>query len=254
MLPPTVRHNRGASEFKEVLEILQSRRGGKALKGPHVWASDVKPIHRGAVPHSVTVHTLSPSSATLTRSHLAFLSRMPRASDGMNPLPDVQPNELSIVLHVSTPYVGFLLGGDLETTGDEDRGWIAVINSEFRPHEKSAVYKVAHHGSENADHPRIWSEMLHPRCLSLVSPYAAGRKPRPDRSDIERLFGHGSRVSCTVWPPTRPPARRRVVDAIVRDVAKSRQAVSPRPGHIRVRVAFNGSQNSIETEYFDGAS
>ena len=71
-------------------------------------------------------------------------------------------------------------------------------NSRRRPTDidvKASVFKVPHHGSENAQVDRVWCEMLQERPIAVLTPW---RKRWPVATDRERY-------------PEYPPVYRRGV-------------------------------------------
>lgn len=247
-----VEHTSGAAEFADVLDILGSRSSTNYRKGPDFWAQDGQLLYRDNNASGVEVHALSPSSQTVTNSLGRIARLIPQVGRTIRRFPSFAPNDLSVVLLVKSPGTHFLLGGDLEVSGDNLRGWQAVITSQQRPNVLSSAYKVAHHGSDGADLEAIWSSLLLPNPYAFLTPYAKGSRPRPDPDDVQRIKNRTNRVYCTVWPPTaQPPGRS--VDRIVNAIARRRRAVSQRPGHIRLRVPLNGSPNDIRVELFDNS-
>ncbi len=114
-----------------------------------------------------------------------------------------EPNDISVAAWLAVGNDAVLLGADLETKARADRGWKAVIASTERPKGQASVYKVAHHGSENGDHPDIWNVLLEPRPISMLSPFNKG-VGRPKRSDVERILA----ASDEAYTTNRTPFRR----------------------------------------------
>jgi hypothetical protein len=82
--------------------------------------------------------------------------------------------------------VAILLGGDLEETSDDQIGWSAIIDSTERPRKRAIVFKVPHHGSGNAHHEGVWTEMLVAAPYAILTPWNRGRK-LPTPSDVTRI-------------------------------------------------------------------
>jgi hypothetical protein len=171
----------------------------------------------------------------------------------MGRVPQVEPNEASVAILVKTHTMHFLLGGDLEHVADERCGWQGVLRSAKRPVAAASVYKVAHHGADNADCNGIWTDLLVPRPYTALTPYAAGRKPRPSADDILRIKGRARSLYSTVRPLTFNSPRRRGVDRTIGDVARNRRSLKAVPGHVRIRVPLDGNLEEITVMVFDGA-
>src|ERR1035441_4808744 len=96
------------------------------------------------------------------------------------------PNESSVALWIESLDNVVLLGADL-LKGPSGCGWAGIL-SEFTPNERASLFKVPHHGAPNADEEMVWQKLLVPDDpVALLAPYRAGRHPRPDPSDRERI-------------------------------------------------------------------
>ena len=241
----------GLAEFADILETIQSRVAGKAAAGPAHWACEGMCLFRD---NTVEVHSVSPSAQTITDAKGQIAALIPMLNDSMRAFPNVAPNDLSVVMLVVSPGVHLLLGADLEQGRNDQCGWRGVVASTVRPAVMSSVYKVAHHGSEGADIPSIWTRLLVPKPHAMVTPYARGTKPLPSPADIKRLQNVADRLYITVSPTTTKPPRRKNADRTINEIALRRGAVRKTPGHIRLRVPLAGSATNIKIELFDGAT
>jgi len=240
--------------MRRVLEILGSRRGSGGLCGPDVWAAQGTSLYKAAVPFDIELAALSPSAQTITDAKHTLASLLPKAGQVVGQLPSMAPNDLVTVLRLETACVNLLLGADMEVGEDKLRGWRAII--EFvknRPTCIGRAYKIAHHGSENADIDDIWNELLHPTPTAVLTPYGRGKQPRPSSQDIARITRHTSDVYCTVWPAwIRAPRRHKSVDRTMRECTTQRHAIRRTPGHIRLRFG-PGRPVTTLVQLFDGA-
>ncbi len=238
---PVVR-NSSTTEFRHILEELQRRkqRGARRSQaGPDHWVHDGLPLFPSTDGMQVSVTALSPSAQTITDSIVRFASLIPKVSGQITRLPRCTPNDQSVALLIQSEFISVLLGADLETVGDPDRGWQAVVNSPVRPQVKAHAIKVSHHGSANGDHDGIWSTLLEPDATAILTPYAAGKQPLPTEADVQRLKSRTSRVYCTSWPPTRkPPKRHGGVDRTIREMTRMHRSINRNVGHIRLRASL----------------
>jgi hypothetical protein len=210
-------------------------------------------FHR-TLPTEIAVWALSPSAQTVTDSHAEIARLIPAPGTPANPYPALTPNGQSIVLRVDAPGTSLLLGGDLEVGVDGDRGWRAVVALPHQGRVRGQAYKVAHHGSSNADHPDIWGRLLAPSPHAILTPYLRGVTPRPSPDDLKRLRSLAGSTHSTVWPlRLTPPARRGPAAATMKRVVRNRRALRPHPGHVRVRAPFNGGIADIVVTTYDGA-
>lgn len=251
-----VDHLSGVTEFSEILDSLARRKKTRRYSGPDEWAQHGSRLyHRPTGTSPITVWALSPSASTCTEAMVSLAKLLPSHGPPRGRLPNPGPNELSAVLLVHTGAMQILLGSDLEVGKNEQRGWRAIIDSAI-PELKSpsSVYKISHHGSENADTIEIWTQLLIDDPYAVLTPYARGVKPLPSEADIARLKGKTSHLFCTAWPPTKSPDTRiSAVERTMREVTLSRRAIRKRPGLVRIRFPIGGGPNSIKCETFDGA-
>jgi len=248
-----VKHNSSASEFAEILDLLESRARGRYLVGPSMYADDGKRIFRGGYGGIAEMWALSPSAATVTNARANPVGRLLTGGECKR-FKSLSPNDLSVAILVRAGSYDLLLGADLENTASPEFGWKAVLRSAARPATQAGAFKVAHHGSANADHDEIWSQMLVKEPIAVVTPFAKLAEPLPRRTDVRRIKGRTSGLYCTTWPPSKKPPRRRGVDGIVRGATKRRRAVNPRSGHIRLRVDLSISPAIPAIELFGSAT
>jgi hypothetical protein len=146
-----------------------------------------------------------------------------------------------------------VLGADLENSDDPTVGWQAIITSDARPQAQAAVFKVAHHGSPNADHPDVWPGLLVDRSISIVTPYSRGVRPLPTLDDLSRLKARSQEVYCTALAGGGGlPRRDSAVEKTLREMAKSRKVIDGRMGHVRVRLK-SSKLGEPRVDLFDGA-
>jgi Metallo-beta-lactamase superfamily len=248
-----IEHNSGVAEFDEILATLNERYAGRYRSGPDYYAVEGLRLYRGAAPFGeVCVEALSPSAQTITDQKGQILPDV-LIDEPIRRFMAHDPNDLSVVLLIQTPGCCVLLGGDLEIGRDNRRGWRAIVESRTRPDIASSLYKVAHHGSPNADMKEIWTELLANEPIAIMAPYARGRKKLPTWDDVKRIKKAAGRVYCTVWPfVDRPKARSPIVDSVAASATRFRSAIKKGAGHIRLRAPIMGG-GDISVETFHGA-
>jgi hypothetical protein len=239
----SLRLSPGLGEMTDILELLKAR-------GQHpTWASHDQLLLRGPDDDSgaTMLTSLSPSAATQSRATLAFARLAPKLKAALKAVPDVQPNETSVVLHVQSGRAVVLLGADLEAGSPRGTGWQAILESTERPPARASVYKVAHHGSAGADAEGLWTTLLTPRPTATLTPFSRSRLPTPD--DVRRLADRAGRLFQTA-PVTVPRFRRdgavdRTLDAMTKTPPTPRRGAM---GQVRLRLsAATGALLSQET-------
>lgn len=243
-------------EVREIFEELQERaeRRRRSPAAPHAYAQHDMTLHEQPTSGgTVTVRSLSPSSQEVHEARLRFCERIPEVGEQIRRVPEFRPNDATVALLIESETCGVLLGGDLEVTADEQRGWHAVVNSPNRPGTKCDIVKIPHHGSENGDYAGMWNTLLHPDPWAAVTPYAKGRKPLPSEPDVERLKQRTSRLYCTAYPPTRRPVKEnKTVTRALNELTRQRRSVSRSVGHVRLRASLE-KRAPVQVELRNGA-
>jgi hypothetical protein len=160
----SIARDSGINEFKEILSALIERKdkGEKnyipkfAVADRSLWHNTIEDNGNNI---SITLHSLSPSDAAMFSAKLDIKNYLPIKSQYPRAIPAISSNHASVVLWLSFGDISILLGADLEEEGNPYKGWSVIIDSETRPNGKAIFYKIAHHGSINAYHPRIWDDM-----------------------------------------------------------------------------------------------
>src|SRR6266567_1846369 len=230
----------GIDELRLALDVFAGI-GGAGLMERRTFAIADRPLFTSA--HSQVV-CLTPSDRTMARSFVEIGSLIQEQQQRRRAASHSQ-NDVAVVLWIEfKDKLRILLGSDLEKTVDPERGWLAVVNSSLRPMEKAQIFKVAHHGSENADEARVWLEMLTKNAHAVLTPYRLGVKPLPTEQDCARLLSQTTELYSTAPSHAPKPDLNPTVNRVVRRVAKSLRRLEGRMGHVRLRSA--GRDVSVE--------
>lgn len=232
----------GVDALREALELVldEKRRHMGSSRLRFVQADTT--IFRSA---RAAVQALSPSPATMTRA-LAEIGRLlPNAGTLKRRAPTHLANDVAVALWVEMGQATALLGADLERGTQELTGWSAVVASTTRSPGRARAFKVPHHGSEDADDPAVWAELLHHQPLAAITPKRGGRKALPSPGDIERIRGYTDHVWCTARSTKKlkpPPSIRRLVSRM----GRLYELVGPM-GHVRIRIDSVTGEWNVET-------
>lgn len=242
-------------EFARIVEILRARKSGAraASVGPE-YAIEGKVLYRReASPERVPaiVHALSPSSGSLTLSHLQFARFLPRYKEAKLTPVALSPNELAVALWIAVGDRRILLGSDLAESANPAVGWRAVVASPTRPPGRACIFKVPHHGSETSHNESVWDQMLELNSVAILTPFLRGIKPLPSKDDGKRLQAKTSQVFVTALPGGWKPLSRQ--PAVERMLGRKLRAMTGRMGHIRIRCSAL-SADSPTVELFSGAT
>jgi hypothetical protein len=187
----------------------------------------------------VKVQSLSPSPQDVINALQAFARYFVPLSDPATGLSPIDQNHASVVVHIEAGNDSILLGADLERTHSSLTGWNAVVGSHMRPNGAAGAFKVAHHGSANADSPAVWEQMIAPGALAVVTPYLRSALPRPE--DIQRLRHQNATVLATGLPRPVHARRRPEVERAIREAAPNLTGFRRpgEPGVVRLRKTIN---------------
>ena len=130
-----------------------------------------------------TISSLSPGDEVFQRFLTSVAQLIPGQGENKSRIRSLSPNEVAVALWIDVREFFLLLGADLEK-----RGWVAVLESEARPAGKASVFKVPHHGSENANEPAVWDQMLEDEPVAVLSPWRRGRGVLPTTPDVARIL------------------------------------------------------------------
>jgi hypothetical protein len=228
----------GVREFFHILERLKVRAIGSPIVPPITWSLSDKLLWRRVEANrcpQATVTALSPSDASVTMALNHIGDLIPRTGTRRKPIAARRPNHTAVVIQVEVGEQSILLGADLEETGHPRTGWEVIVDSTTRPQVPSSVFKVPHHGSKNADQPRVWSEMLTKQPVAVLAPFRRGQK-LPTEEDRKRICGYTPQAFWTAsTKELKPVAHNRVAEKIIRDTVKSIHELEGQVGHIRLR-------------------
>lgn len=225
-------------EFLKLFKLLGNRQPKtNATVSPHVLhASESTTLLSPtfARPSAATVSALSPSNGAVTR----FLASLAHQTPGKRPraLSFSGPNDVCVVLHIQCGDIAILLGSDMENRLKSPAyGWPAIVRSPSRPSHRATIYKVAHHGSEQADDHKVWSQLLTSAPIAVVTPFTRSRLPT--ESDRQRLSRRPGRCFLAGNPKSRSSALDRATRTAL-DLGTTRwRHLDGRYGHVRVRCS-----------------
>lgn len=250
----------GVDEFNEIFSILKERKEtGTLIKSPTLAIANKvlysSPLQLSGAVTKVRISSLSPSDSCILRANLGHL--LPTNGERRKVISTPTPNQTSVVLWIEIGSHSILLGSDLESSPDPSTGWAVVLNNSVVVSGVASIFKVPHHGSENAHEPRIWSELLTQHPIAILTPFSLGDKSLPTMEDAQRLIKLTPEAYITSPPPRR--RRHRWSNRVVRETAESATQgkviydVIPSWGHIRIRSSIVNKASSYETMLFKDA-
>ncbi len=230
----------GVREIRGVFSRLESSRSSptRALANRCVFRHD-----------ACEIWALSPADAVFERFLKATAALLPDPPRPRRRLPTLSPNDVAVALWVKIAGVAVLLGSDLERSG-----WISVLDSQERPSGTASVFKVAHHGSADADETRVWDQLLETQPVAALTPWHRGANALPKVSDVNRILLHTSEAYITA-PQAAPRlagrSRPRMVERTLRDTSVKLRRVALSTGGVRLRRQLVASANWTVTKLND---
>lgn len=223
----------GVREFARVLQILGARSPTPArlvTADRRLWLRSDGPL--------AEVWSLSPSDEAVRRSVAAFAGLLNEQRTPRRAVRSVKPNHASVVVWVRVGEHIALLGADLEDHAHPHLGWTAIVNSPARPPDRAHLFKVAHHGSPNADDAAIWQHLLQSQVTACLTPFTRGPVPRPQPTDVDRICDRAG--SLYQAAPAQRPAPQQLPPAVERtvgEVTRQFNGAEPAVGCVHLRAA-----------------
>jgi len=230
----------GVHEYYDVLRILEKRKlSGSAstkfaIADRLIWREN---IFLGDCSFPCEVYSLSPSDESIKLALEEISSLLPEEGQIKTRIVAQTPNHIAVVLWIKIGDIFILLGSDLENTKNPSTGWSMILNSKTRPQGKACVFKIPHHGSENADHPLVWTKMLEKDPISVLTPFILGKQILPSKSDVKRICKNTQHTFATTNVLSkRQKFKDKTVEKTVRETVKAIRYINPSIGHIRLRT------------------
>lgn len=223
--------NSGIREFSAVFKQISNRRKGI------LRAIQDRVLLKKALPDgsSLEVFSLSPSDKAI-HNFENQLSALVKETAANKVVSSISPNHSSVVTVVRIGNDCICLGGDLETTKDQNTGWSAVLDAQLLPQKAISVFKVPHHGSSNAYAPKFWEAAFLPENIATLTPYARGRKKLPSHDDVKNVLKHTDKAFITAPPRVGKEKKRPAKEnKIIRSLGYEVREIPFDYGHIRLR-------------------
>lgn len=240
----------GLEEFSKILQLIDER-NTTDIK----LASSDKHLFKIENPSQSSldcnIYSLSPSDRAIRMAYVDIAKLFPEEITTKKSLPGLQPNHTSVVILITIGNLCLLLGADLEEIGDDRTGWAKIISSATRQKQKANLYKIAHHGSRNGEHPDIWTELLHASFNSVLTPFTLGSVYLPKISDLKRIQEktESNPVYITSLPKwKRPNTREKAVERTIRESGIKLMKPNRSHGQVRFRIDPNISTTDWKVE------
>lgn len=214
---------RSVDRFATIFQELDERGVGIAFgqRGTVVWETP-----------DVRVWTLSPSGGVQSETMVRLLENTTRTGEPRRE----RRNPLSMVIWIEAGDGRVLLGGDLERTPGD--AWGAVAESPGRRGDRATVFKVPHHGSEDAHADVTWEELCVPSPWAAITRFTSSDLPTDaDRDRIRSLTSNGYLAGAATEEIERDPMTREQVKA--NTASEGTEPLAGPVGHIRMRAPIH---------------
>lgn len=218
-------HSSGLTELTACIDLArkQNLAPNFAIHDQRMWL---------APDASAELWSLSPSSEMI-RQGLMDISKLIATPWDVKSAATIQsPNHIAVAMYFQAGPYSVLLGSDLEEHGNPLTGWSAVLASTSKPRQLASVYKVAHHGSQTAEHSGIWTDLLTPKPLSVITPFTRSHLPLP--RDIQRIKGNSDKVFLSSRQKSTEIKRKGALGKLTS--SKKLQLIDGLPGVVQCRV------------------
>ena len=220
----------GAEELFSTMKVLERTKTRKRLatENKKIYVLESKDTDHG---HACEIWTLSPSDMQIETSLKEIAQLIPKALKPKKRAVN-KPNHASVVVWVQIGSISVLWGADMEE--NPNKGWSVIVESKLRPQGKAAIYKIAHHGSENAHHDKVWEAMLIGAPFAILAPY--NRTPLPKETDRDRICALSKNAFSTAkLKSKKSPKRPQMVEKMIEQTVKSISCSEPPTGAVRLR-------------------
>lgn len=177
------------------------------------------------------IWSLSPFDKEYAGFLLEIGSLIPKDYETKKRIPSLTPNKVAVVLLIKVDETVLLLGSDLERPG-----WLDILDATERPNWRASVFKVPHHGSDDAHEERVWSEMLLGEPIALLAPWQRGGRELPTEGDVQRILSYTpAAYSTTLRISRRARAGDSAVQRTIMEMGANIRRIGSSFGMIRLR-------------------
>ena len=204
---PIQKLDRGGTELLNCLKVL--KRSNRSIR-PLIEDALIFDFEEGYLDHSqrVEMRALSPSGQQF-EDFLQRIATFPECSKGQpkGRISEPSRNDLSVAMLLTIGSQGVLFGADLEQTSNPKKGWSAVVANRRGRQPLSHVFKIPHHGSQDAYNAEVWDEMVARKPWSIVTPWRKGGRNLPKAADVARLKRYSTK--CYITSASLPSPKKR---------------------------------------------
>lgn len=241
--------NSSTIEFNRCLDIIESRNSTLKLAQENTTLLSY-PLTNGV---KVEVLSLSPSDYTILEFDKEISTLITEFGVVNKKIISKSPNAKSVVLYLKLGTHRALLGSDLEVSQNPKEGWLNIIENNTVIDQKSTLFKIPHHGSENGYHEKIWITLLEKNPVSKLTPWNKNQK-LPEAEMLKKFCVHSDSVYMTAPQINKKPKKRaKDIEKIITRLKSRISEVKYKQGIIRSRIDMITPSKNWEIDLFDEA-
>ncbi|MDR3469809.1 MAG: MBL fold metallo-hydrolase [Xanthobacteraceae bacterium] len=234
------------SELAQVFEIL-GERGSKprfAHQDTIIYADDTATLQ---------IFALSPVQSRIQQFLKHVASLIPELRQSRIRVGALHPNLVSLAVRLVFESDAVILGADLQE--HPHAGWTEILDAcQCLRGPKATLFKIPHHGSENAHLDRQWSELLVAQPASVLTPYNRGSRKLPTDEDIRRIMQYSTQAYSTARMTSVAPRRLdRSVERSLQEGNIKLRSSEIKMGHVQFRKKLSSPGSIWHTTLFGNA-
>jgi beta-lactamase superfamily II metal-dependent hydrolase len=244
------------SEIKNCLEIIRSR-NSKSEQSVIIRAVQDKILSRFDQDDIISkIFALSPSDFVVNEFDRELSTLLSDFGCSNSKIVIQKPNNKSVALLISVNTHYVLLGSDLEVSRDGRKGWLCILDRcNCIKNQKSSLFKIPHHGSQNGFHERIWEELIEPNSIANLTPWNLNGK-LPEEKMLEKYLSLTENLYITSLNSKtyNPKKRERSISKAISKFNSSLHEVKFSYGIVRCRLDVLRKESEWQVDLFGEAS
>ena len=238
----------GNSSTKEFRDCLKSiKKSNSVIQATH----DTVLYSYKNNDYKVRVTALSPSEKANNDYDLIISELLNKYSGSDISIQNRTPNDLSVVSLIECGEYSILHGADLEVSKDPNYGWLNIVrHSNIIPGvNKSSIFKIPHHGSENGFHKEIWSELLINHPDSIVTPYSKSDLPRQEYIDLYKRISNSLSITSEKQRSFKAKKRDAGVEQVLKKFTNNLREIRASFGLVSAYLSTESEEANWEFEH-----
>jgi Metallo-beta-lactamase superfamily len=196
---------------------------------------------------SIQIFALSPVQSRIRQFLKHIASLIPKFKQPRLRVGNLHPNLVSLAVRLVVGGDAVILGADLQE--QPYQGWTELLNTSQCLHgPKATLFKIPHHGSQNAHLDRQWSDLLVQSPSAVLTPYNRGSQKLPTEQDVRRIVSLSPSAFSTARTTSVAPRRLdRAVERSLDEGGIKLRSSEIKIGHVQCRKKINDATAPWQT-------